>query len=213
MKKCCKIYNKFLVEKYIYKGDGDMKKFFALLFLSFLIFIAMSWSDRKIIEACLDDKIANYVMQRQEQAEDRDVYEDLNSGKYQQGDKFLLRDYAEDLGYHIIKFPKYDDETILILRYGPRKVIIKNNEKIEITINGDEWGDGLVINLKPNNGEYTIYCGEKNPVSKIDNDKILQVASTLVNLRTSDTLKEMALKNRNDFERFLTTPNTLKGFS
>ena len=212
MKECCKIYNKFLVEKYINKGDGGMKKFFALLFLSFLIFIAMGWSDRKIIEERLDSKIANYEMQKRGQLADHNVYEDLNSGKYRQGDKFLLRKYAEELGYYVVKFPNYDKETILILRYGPRKIIITSDEEIKITIDGDEWADGLSIKLKPDSGNYLLDCGEKNPVSKVDNDKILQIASALVNLRTSNTLDEMATKNRNDFEKFLTTPNILKDF-
>lgn len=190
-----------------------MKKISTFLFLSFLIFIALIWSGRKNIEEYLDDKIANYEMQKQEQATDNNVFDDLNSGKYQQGDKFLLKKYAEDLGYYVVRFPKYDKETILILRYGPRKIIITNNEEIKTTIDGDEWTDGLNIKLKPDSGKYSLDCGEKNPISKIDNDKILQIASTLINLRASNTLNEMATKNRNDFEKFLTTPNILEDFS
>ncbi len=190
-----------------------MKKFLGVLFLSLFIFTAMSWSDRKAIESIIDEKIAQYIMEKQNGITNHDVYEDLNSGKYQQDGKFLLKKYAEDLGYYVVNFPKYNDETILILRYGPRKVIIKQDEKIEIKIDGDKWDDGLDIKLKSDTGKYVIDCGKESLIPKIDNDKVLQIASMLVNLRTSDTLEEMATKNRNDFEKFLTTPNILKDFS
>lgn len=159
-----------------------------------------------------DEKIAREITGQSNKASNRNVFEDLNSGVYQQGDEFLMMQYAKDLGYRVVKFPNFDKNILMTLKYGCRTITIDHDGNIFIKIRGDKWEDGLEVRTSLNEGSYIIDCGEKDLEQKINGRCVFSLASTLINLRTSQTLEEMASKNRENLDKLITTPEILTGF-
>ena len=188
-----------------------MKKILALA-VSFALIVVLFWQDWDKIASMTDEEVASLIEYFQEDFSEHDVFEDLNSKKYFENDTFLFREYAKDLGYFEIKFPK-KSETILVLRRGSKKIIVDQNENITLKIAGDKFEDGLTVKTFPETGEYFINYGETVGLHGVDEETIFEIASALVHLRESESLMDMALKNRADGERYMKDPSLLKSFS
>lgn len=188
-----------------------MKKILALV-VSLALIICLFWQDWCNIADRTDEEVASVIEFFQNDYSKHDVFEDLNSKKYFVNETFLLKEFAEDLGYFEIKFPK-KSETILILRRGPKKIIVDQNESIILQIAGDKFEDGLTVKTFPETGEFFIDYGKTLGSHKVNEETIFEITSALIHLRESKSLMDMALRNRADGERYMEDPSILKSFS
>ena len=175
-----------------------MKKF--LMALTYIVLIVLVvWHYFNPTTKYLDELISGEIEACQEGLVEHDVFKDLYSKKYFNNDTFLLAEYAKDLGYKKITFPK-TRTTALILRRGIRKIIVKTDGTIYFFIYNDPFEDGIDINIFEDEGKYKIDCGGLVLEGKTNGKRLFQIVNAFNHLRDSNTLLEMAEKNRHDSE-------------
>ena len=181
------------------------------LIISAGLVLFIFWSDLEVIVKQTDEIVANIIELFQEDLVEHDVFKDLKSEKYFKNNTFLLSDYAQDLGYYEITFPKNED-TIYVFRRGGKKIIVKSDGIIHFCIYGDQFEDGIEVKIHAEENDCYIDFGDNFGVRETSKEKILQIAMALAHMRKHDTLMEMALENRSYDEKLRENPELLKGF-
>lgn len=125
---------------------------------------------------------------------------DFQDETYWDGDTFFLSKYAEDLGFVLVSDEREGQSAVW--RCGARRFAIDDDGNMWISVVGDEWDDLTAKN------DYVIYGYSidygNGVIRNVNEETVLYFASSMLNLRKNDNLRDVAGAVRADIDNYHT---------